>query len=223
MDASLDTDIIIHLYLSGLQDLFLTIFDRLYYHEYLLENELKKKSRQIYDQVMTDIKQGRLFVVYNKELTAKGVRGLFDSYIREYDILFDSGEAHAIALAKALGLVALLSDDTKEFGPHDLLVRELIQDVIPFAFYELLFIQYLASKLSLEEMNRSFELVNEKSIPNRPMDFKARMKRTVKRFSYPSGTKRDIKWIKSYCEENGIDFENKMCTLEHMEVMGIHQ
>lgn len=56
-------------------------------------------------------------------------------YIEDYEYLFDDGELYTVALAKAMGIVIFLSDDTKEFGPHETLVKELIEDVIPFAFY----------------------------------------------------------------------------------------
>jgi len=42
MDASLDTDIVIHLYKSNKRDLLFSFCDKLYMHEYLLENELKR-------------------------------------------------------------------------------------------------------------------------------------------------------------------------------------
>ncbi len=37
MNASIDTDVVIHLYLSNKQALFFEIFDGLYMHEYLYE------------------------------------------------------------------------------------------------------------------------------------------------------------------------------------------
>ena len=48
MNASIDTDVVIHLYLSDKQGLFFEIFDKLYMHEYLYEKELKRKSLQVY-------------------------------------------------------------------------------------------------------------------------------------------------------------------------------
>ena len=42
MDASLDTDIVIHLYKSNKRDLLFSFCDKLYMHENLLENELKR-------------------------------------------------------------------------------------------------------------------------------------------------------------------------------------
>ena len=45
MDASLDTDIIIHLYKSNKKELLFSSFDKLYIHEYLLRNEIQKKIK----------------------------------------------------------------------------------------------------------------------------------------------------------------------------------
>ncbi len=56
---------------------------------------------------------------------------------------------YAVALLGAMGIEVLLSDDTKLYGPHDTLCRELVTDVIPFAFYELLFLRYISSAITL--------------------------------------------------------------------------
>ena len=63
MDASLDTDIIIHLYKSEKRDLLFLFCDKLYIHEYLLEEELKRKSYLIYEEFIKDIeeKQKKLY------------------------------------------------------------------------------------------------------------------------------------------------------------------
>lgn len=48
MDVSLDTDIVIHLYKAGMKDLLSCYFNNLYIHKYLLENEVKNKSKEVY-------------------------------------------------------------------------------------------------------------------------------------------------------------------------------
>jgi hypothetical protein len=68
------------------------------------------------------------------------LQGLFERYKRDYEYLFDSGELYAVSMAKAMGLVAFVSDDTKEYGPHEALVKELIEDVMPFAFMNCCFL-----------------------------------------------------------------------------------
>jgi len=57
MDASLDTDIVIHLYKSNKIDLLFSFCDELYMHEYLLNNELKRKSYTVHEQFITIIDQ----------------------------------------------------------------------------------------------------------------------------------------------------------------------
>lgn len=143
MDASLDTDIVIHLYKSNKRDLLWSFCDELYMHEYLLENELKRQSYSVHEQFMIDVQKGNINIITNSDLIGMGVKRLFDRYIEENDLLFDTGEVYAVALAKTMGIATFLSDDTKEFGPHDTLVRGLIEDVMPFAFYELLFLNYI--------------------------------------------------------------------------------
>ncbi|NLK68018.1 MAG: hypothetical protein GX283_02505 [Clostridiaceae bacterium] len=122
MDASLDTDIIIHLYKSNKKELLFSSFDKLYIHEYLLRNEIQRKSNLVYEEVLFDVDNSRIEIIGNKELIKMGIKSLFENYKSEYYYLFDMGELYAIALAKAMGIAAFTSDDTKDFGPHDTLV-----------------------------------------------------------------------------------------------------
>lgn len=47
MRASLDTDIIIHLYKAGNKQLVYSLFDEVYAYEYLVEKELKNKAYRL--------------------------------------------------------------------------------------------------------------------------------------------------------------------------------
>jgi hypothetical protein len=210
MDASLDTDIVIHLYKSDKKDLLFSSFDKIYMHEYLLEKELKNKSDTVYKEFLLDVEKGKVEIIKNKDLVNMGIKGLFENYKDEYYYLFDQGELFAVALAKAMGIVAFISDDTKEFGPHEALVKELIEDVIPFAFYELLFLKFLSSEITIDELYSNFEQVNLRSMRDRPMNFRSRMLSTVRRFTKKYGTERDLKWIDSYCLERNVNLNNKM-------------
>ena len=207
MKASLDTDVVIHLYRSGKKEL-LSMFDSLYIHEYLAEEELKRVSRITYDEVMIDDAAGLIKIVTRQDLIQLGIKGLFEEYLMDYANLFDDGEMHAIALAKAMGLFALVSDDTKQFGPHDTLVRGLITDVMPFSFYELLFLRYLNSELTASELHREFDIVVAQL--ERPMEFSTRIKITIRRFVGRNAEKRDLEWLESYCSEKQIDFRNRI-------------
>lgn len=214
MDASLDTDIVIHLYKSDKKDLLFSFCNRLYMHEYLLEHELKKKAIQVYQEFCVDIDNELISIICTSDLIEIGIKGLFEDYLQEYEYLFDRGEMYAIALAKAMGLVALLSDDTKEFGPHETLVKELIEDVIPFSFFELLFLKYLELDMNPEELLKEFESVNTSSMSRYPMKFKNKMLSIVRRFSKKSGTERDRQWIDNFCCSNNIDYKRKMVDLK---------
>lgn len=147
MDTSLDTDIVIHLYKSGKKELLYSSFNKLYIYDFLLEKEMQRKSISVYEEFKKDVEAGIVKVITNKDLIDMGIKGLFEEYKERNEYLFDQGELQAVALAKAMGIAAFVSDDTKDFGPHQSLVKELIEGVIPFAFYELLFIKFLNSQI----------------------------------------------------------------------------
>lgn len=213
MDASLDTDIVIHLYKSDKRDLLFSYCDKLYMHEYLLNKELKNKSAPVYREFLEDVENELITIIYNSDLIKMGIKGLFEGYLQDYNYLFDMGEIHAIALAKAMGIVTFLSDDTKEDGPHETLVKELIEDVIPFSFYELLFLKYLESSMTPEDLFEEFEDVNSNSMSQHPMNFRSKMLFTVRRFSKRHGTERDKQWIENFCSSKGVNYKSKMMEL----------
>jgi predicted nucleic acid-binding protein len=216
MDVSLDTDIVIHLYKANMKELLFHYFDNLYIHEYLLENEVRNKSTDVYNQVCCDISEGKITVVNNAYLSNIGMQKTFDALVWDYKNLFDFGEVNAVALASTLGIAALVSDDTKDYGPHDTLVKEAIEDVIPFAFYELLFLQYLESDDDYDTFLNSFQKVNCISF-SKPMGFVSRIKRVVKRFS-SNGSKRDYSWMIEFCKSRNIDYNHKMrCLLANLK------
>lgn len=213
MDASLDTDVVIHLYKSGKKELLYSSFDKLYIYDFLLENEMRNKSMSVYEEFKRDVEAGMVKVINNRDLINMGIKGLFEEYKESNKYLFDQGELQAVALAKAMGIAAFVSDDTKDFGPHQSLVKELIEGVIPFAFYELLFLIYLKSELTVEELHNSFQQVNESSMAEFPMSFKRKLSEVLKRFSVKHGSERDKKWIKEYCCERNINLNHKMVKL----------
>ena len=214
MDASLDTDIVIHLFISDRQELLFSSFDNLYMFEFLIEQELRVKSPTVYDKVRTELAAGRIKRITVANLIELGIRNLFDEYKRDYSILFDQGELHAIALAKAMGISAFVSDDTKDQGPHQTLVKQLIEDVIPFAFYELLFLKFLRSTITVQEMKAEFEAVNDAAMGQHPMSFRPKIAATVRRFSTRDGTERDTDWMNSFCLAQRINYREKMQELK---------
>jgi predicted nucleic acid-binding protein len=114
MNASLDTDIIIHLYRAGNKELLYSLFDGLYVYEYLVEQELKNNARDVYLEFRKDIEDGLANAVISTDLQKRHVKVLFDKYVQDSQYLFDRGEMYAVALARAMGIEVLLSDDTEE-------------------------------------------------------------------------------------------------------------
>lgn len=212
MDVSLDTDITIHLYHAGKEDLIFKYFDKLYMHEFILEHEIRNKSVEVYKKVKKAQEEGQIIVVNARYLISIGMKKAFEDQLYDIKELFDFGEANAVALASTLGIVALITDDTKEFGPHETLVKECVEDVIPFAFYELLYFEYLQSDDAFDDFFKEYNHINKIAYPNRPMGFVSRIKRVVRRFSR-RGTKRDMKWMDNFCKDKGINYKEKMRTL----------
>lgn len=213
IDVSLDTDITIHLYNAGKEELLFKYFDKLYMHEFILENEIKNKSANVYQRIKEEQKKKRIIVVNTQYLIELGMKRTFDTKLYDNKVLFDYGEANAVALASTLGIAALVTDDTKDYGPHDSLVKEYIEDVIPFAFYELLYLEYLESDDDFEAFWKNYDQINKIAYPEYPMNFLGRMKRVVRRFSL-KGTKRDLNWMKDFCLNRNIDYKKKMRQLK---------
>ncbi len=210
MDVSVDTNILIHLYKASSKELLLSSFDNIYVHEYIIDVELKRNSRDTYLEVEEDIKSGRIIKVNNSELASKGIKALFEECYLYNKILFaeDRGEAYAVALASVIGIEAFVSDDTKYGGPHETLVMEYIEDVIPFTFYELLFLKYLKSEINCNEFKLQFDKISAQM--TRPMDFKSRVKKVLNRYHKDRSSKRDYLWLKDYCEKHNIDIRFKI-------------
>lgn len=217
MDVSLDTDITIHLYNAGKEQLLYKYFDKLYIHEFVLEREVRNKSRAVYEIIKKEVQSGKIIIVTQKYLLDIGMRKNYENWLYDMRTLFDYGEANAVALAGTLGIAALVTDDTKDYGPHETLLKELIEDIIPFAFYELLYLDYLQSDDAFEIFKNDYDKINQTAYPKHPMDFISRIKRVVRRFSR-HGTKRDRAWMDNFCQMNAIDYRQKMqALLRHLQ------
>lgn len=68
MDVSLDTDITIHLYDAGKDELLYKYFDKCYMHEFILEREIKNKSVAVYNKIKEEIENGKIIKVTQKYL-----------------------------------------------------------------------------------------------------------------------------------------------------------
>ncbi len=108
MRASLDTNVIIHLYEAELQNILFMRFDEIYVYEHIIFIELKNHaSQKIMQNVLQDIELGKIALVTKADLIEKGCWYIFDEYVRENRLIYeygDLGEVYAIALATRINL-----------------------------------------------------------------------------------------------------------------------
>ncbi len=213
MDVSVDTNVLIHLYKAQSKELLFSSFDKVYAYEYIIDTELSNNDKNVYCQVEKDIDNGKIIKVTNGFLVDKGIKELFEENYREFKILFagDRGEAYGIALACAIGIEAFVSDDTKYGGPVETLVKQLIDDVIPFTFYELLFMKYLKSDIDCNMFNTEFDKIS--GTMSNPMKFRMKINWILNRYHKDRGTQRDVGWLSDFCNEYNIDLRHKIADL----------
>ena len=147
MDASLDTNVVIHLYNADLQNILFTRFNKIKVYEFIRTQELERHAdRGVLKLFDDDVRNGKIVLISDEYLKEIGMFVVFQSHIKDAKILYngsDLGEVYAISMAKTLGCLCLVTDDIKEYGPHFTLMRTPDSEVMPFAFYELLFLDYL--------------------------------------------------------------------------------
>lgn len=209
--VSVDTNVFIHLYKSGYEGLLFDFFQEVCVHEYIIETELKRNDIDTYNKVKQEIQNERSLLYTNKDIVNKGLINIFSEHFEDYKILFagDLGEAYAVALSSALGIPSFVSNDVKDGGPHETLVKEFIEDVIPFAFYELLFLQYLKGDIDTKKLKESFECISKTM--KKPMNFKNRIKESIRRFV--SDSERDKKILKEYSTMYNFNVKQKIIEL----------
>lgn len=217
MKASLDTNVIIHLYRAGMEQILFDCFDDgLYIYEQIYNIELNNHGKAILDELNKDIKCGKCHIITDSFLKKKGVYTLFKAYEKDNQILYnsgDKGEVLAISLAQTLGLMALVTDDIKQGGPYMSLLQLRYNEVMPFAFTDILMINYLNSILSAEEALSAFDQVNKSA--NLNWSFKSHFGKFIRRFWTDPYQMEEKEWMKSFCERNKIPWHSKIRTLNH--------
>ncbi len=210
MDASVDTNILIHLYNACSEELLFSSFAKVYAYEYIIDEELSANDKNVHAQVEEDIKNGKIIKVTNAFLINRGAKELFDENYNDFRILFagDRGEAYAIALASVMGIESFVSDDTKDGGPYETLLKELIDNVIPFTYYELLFLKYLKGELDCLSFKSHFDRISSKM--SHPMNFTPKIKKVLYRYHKDYSSDRDYEWLYNFCCEHSINLNLKI-------------
>lgn len=152
MRASLDTNVIIHLYRAELQTILFDFFDDgVFIYEQIRNVELENHGKDVLDKVDADIANGTIEIYTDQKLRDQAVYKIFDNNVKENRWLYgtgDLGEIYAISLAQTLGAYSLVTDDTKQGGPYMSLLQ-FEDDIMPFTFADVLILRYLIASCIL--------------------------------------------------------------------------
>ncbi len=207
MKASLDTNVIIHLYRANKQEAIFSLFtEGVFVDAFIYEVELKRHGTDVIDQFNDDIDSGKITLVTDGWLKERGIYSLYKDYFDEERQLYfssDLGEVHAIALARTLGAVDLVTDDTKVSGPHRFLMELPESDIMPFAYYEILILLFLLGKYTAENTIDTFYEIRKHS-PELSFEFNDKLCFFVKRFMGDPYSKRERTWFYAFCKDHGI-------------------
>ena len=162
MRASLDTNVVIHFYKAGLQDILFDFFDKgVFIYEQIRNIELENHGQEILDKVDSDIASGKIELYTNQKLKELQVYKIFENNVLENRNLYgsgDLGEVYAISLAQTIGAYSLVTDDTKQGGPYMSLLQ-FDDDIMPFTFADVLILRYLVGNVDEHKTVTDFNLM----------------------------------------------------------------
>lgn len=211
MKASLDTNVIIHFYRAGLQDILFDFFDEgVEIYEQIRYVELEHHGKDVLVQVDADIASGRMRLYTEQKLRDLAVYRIFDNHVRENRNLFgtgDLGEVYAISLAQTLGTYSLVTDDTKQGGPYMSLLQ-FADEVMPFSFADVLILRYITGQADGRQTVVDFERINHASQMN--WSFQSHLSRFIRRFFRNPYRQEDKKWLMKLAAEHGIRIKSKL-------------
>lgn len=187
MRASLDTNVIIHFYKAGLQDILFDFFDEgVFIYEQIRNIELENHGQEILDKIDSDIAAGKIELYTNQKLKELQVYKIFENNVLENRNLYgsgDLGEVYAISLAQTIGAYSLVTDDIKQGGPYMSLLQ-FNDDIMPFTFADVLILRYLVGNVDERQTVTDFNLINNSS--NLNWSFKSQVTKFVKKISQRS-------------------------------------
>jgi hypothetical protein len=215
--ASLDTNVIIHFYKAGLQNILFKFFDGgVFIYEQIRKVELENHGQDVLTQVDIDIAAGKIELYTDQKLKNLQVYKIFEYNVNENRNLYgtgDLGEVYAISLAQTLGAYSLVTDDTKQGGPYMSLLQ-FEDDIMPFTFADVLILRYLLGAVDAKQTVNDFNSINTSS--NLNWSFKSQIVKFVKRFFKDPYRNEDKAWIKKLAAENSIKMESKLATLSKL-------
>ena len=217
MRASLDTNVIIHFYKAGLQEILFSFFyEGVFIYEQIRNIELENHGQDVLDEVDMDILAGKIELYTNQKLRDLQVYKIFEFNVNENKNLYgtgDLGEVYAISLAQTLGAYSLVTDDTKQGGPYMSLLQ-FDDEIMPFTFADVLILRYILGNVDEKQTVQDFNLINEAS--NLNWTFRSQIKKFILRFFKSPYRDEDTKWIKKLASENNVDIKVKLLVLSKL-------
>ena len=214
MRASLDTNVIIHLYKAGLQSVLFDVFDEgVFIYEQIRSVELENHGQDVLEDVDADIASGKIEIYTDKKIKDLAVYKIFENNFKENRLLYgigDLGEVYAISLAQTIGAYSLVTDDIKQGGPYMSLLQ-FEDDVMPFTFADVLILRYLMGITDASQTVRDFDAVNKAA--DLDWAFRSQLSRFIRRFLKDPYREEDIAWIRELEKKYGIKLEEKLRTL----------
>lgn len=217
MKASLDTNVIIHFYKAGLQDILFDFFDEgVFIYEQIRNIELENHGQEILDKVDSDIASGKIELYTNQKLKELQVYKIFENNVLENRNLYgsgDLGEVYAISLAQTIGAYSLVTDDTKQGRPYMSLLQ-FDDDIMPFTFADVLILRYLVGFVDEHQTVTDFNLINNSS--NLNWSFKSQVSKFIKRFLKDPYRSEDTEWIRNLAATKGFSIKEKLAALSKL-------
>lgn len=205
MRASLDTNVIIHLYQANMQGILFDIFkDGVFIYEQIRKVELEHHGKTVLGLVDADIEAGKIELYTNKKLKKQCVYKMFENNVKENRLLYgtgDLGEVYAISLAQTIGAYSLVTDDTKQGGPY-MSLMQLDYDVKPFTFADILILRYLIDIVNAQQTVNDFNIINEAS--NLKWSFRSQLTKFIKRFVADPYKAEEKEWFEQWITENNV-------------------
>lgn len=217
MRASLDTNVIIHLFRANLQTILLDIFeDGVFIYEHIRYVELENHAKDLLDIIDAHIDKGRIELYTDEKLKEQSVLKIFQEHVSENRLLYgigDLGEVYAISLAQTIGAYSLVTDDTKQGGPYMSLLQ-FDDDIMPFTFADVLILRYLLGIVDEIQTVKDFNAINAASDLN--WAFKSQVSKFIKRFWRDPYRKEDQKWIQKLIDKHNIKVKGRLAALSRL-------
>lgn len=217
MRASLDTNVIIHFYRAGLQNILFDFFDEgVFIYEQIRQIELVNHGKDVIEAVDDDINLGKIELYTKKKLKELKIYTLFQYNVLENRNLYgsgDLGEVYAIALAQTLGAYSLVTDDIKQGGPYMSLLQ-FDDDIMPFTFTDVLILRYLMGDADENQTVQDFNRINNAS--NLNWSFRSQIRKFINRFLSDPYKPEDKKWIQDLAAKKGFRIKEKLVALSKL-------